>query len=173
VSINYTPHVFVTAEIVTAATLNAEIGTPFTGLQAAWTGFTPSLIGATTNPVVNNGSAVGRYFQDGKTFWYRLTITFGSTSTYGSGIWSIVLPFITTTPNVANLHTSAMCHYFHNAGSVHLIGQAILLDTSATNSLVLYTSQTAADGLVPVTPTAPWTWATSDSLHVDGKVESA
>jgi hypothetical protein len=171
VSLNTTPRTWVTAEIVTAAELNTEIRDAFTGVQAAWTGFTPSLIGSTTNPVVNNGSAVGRYFQLGKTFWFYGEIIFGSTSTFGSGTWSLVLPFITAPVNVANI--ASMGHTFYGHGGSRQFGMMWQPNASALNSLTLYTSQTAADADVAVNPTTPWTWASADFISFDGTIESA
>lgn len=54
-----------------------------------WTTFTPTWTGATTNPVIGNGSISGKYRRSATSdivhFW--IYILMGSTTTYGSGVW--------------------------------------------------------------------------------------
>src|SRR5690242_17937039 len=91
--VNYTPKTWAPGPpAVTAADLNAEIKTPWTGVQSAWTSYTPVWTGTTTNPVIGNGSLNGRYARLGKTLDVFIQITMGSTTTFGSGAWLLTLP---------------------------------------------------------------------------------
>jgi hypothetical protein len=67
-----------------------------TGLKVsgggAWTAYTPTLTGSTTNPTIGNGSITGHYSQNGKSVDFRIVLTIGSTTTRGVGAWSFSLP---------------------------------------------------------------------------------
>jgi hypothetical protein len=62
---------------------------PLTPYTALWTA-------VTTNPVINNGSIVAGYKQFGPLVFVSVTITMGSTTTYGSGGYSISAPVATS-----------------------------------------------------------------------------
>jgi len=57
-----------------------------------WKTYTPAWTAATTNPVLGNGTLTGQYLQVGKTVHYRIVLTMGSTTTYGSGYYQLSLP---------------------------------------------------------------------------------
>jgi hypothetical protein len=61
-------------------------------LQGSWYSYTPTWTGATTNPVINNGTLAGFYTQVGKTVKARIEVAAGSSTTYGSGLYSWALP---------------------------------------------------------------------------------
>ena len=61
-------------------------------IQGVWTGWTPTLTAATTNPTIGNGTLAGRYMQIGTTVFAVFVFTFGSTSNAGSGQWSMSYP---------------------------------------------------------------------------------
>jgi hypothetical protein len=92
VSLNTTPRTWVASEFVTAAFMNTEVRDALTGLQAAWTAYTPALTASTTNPTQGNSTYTGSYMQMGKTVFYRVLITLGSTFNVGSGNYLISLP---------------------------------------------------------------------------------
>lgn len=82
---------FVAGEIVTAAKMN-EIRTAFTGLQAGWDTYTPTLGATTTNPNVTYTRRVGRYLRTGKTVVGLVTIELATVTSAGSGTLSINMP---------------------------------------------------------------------------------
>jgi hypothetical protein len=89
VSLNTTPRTFVTAEIETAAIFNAEVRDALTGIQAAWTAYTPTA----ANLTVGNGSLAGRWAQIGKTaIGVRINFVAGSTTTYTATGATFTLP---------------------------------------------------------------------------------
>lgn len=116
--------------------------------------YTPAWTG-TTNPVLNNGTLLGRYVLAGRlvTGWFDLTI--GSSTTFGSGGYRISLPVPAAYP-----------------GSDIPIGTFIATDASdgnrrRTGALTIVTATTVRadrDGVSgsATTPTAPFTWATGD-----------
>ena len=57
-----------------------------------WQSYTVSWTAATTNPSIGNGTLSGRYTQIGKTVIGSISLTMGSTTTYGTGAWSFSLP---------------------------------------------------------------------------------
>lgn len=136
--------------ILTAAQLNNY-------LPQAWSSWTPVLTG-TTNPAIGNGTAVGRYIQYGKTVIFTVKITFGSTSTFGSGAWFLSLPVARASGGVVradfffeDASTSNRSRGYNYAGTTTTLG-------------IAYDDGTAV--AAAVTPTAPFTWTTSDSIEV-------
>lgn len=84
------PRTFVAAETETAAYLNS-LGSIIAGMMSAWTPFTPTWTAATTNPVLGNGTLVGRSLQIGKTVYWWVRVVGGSSTTWGSGgyLWNL------------------------------------------------------------------------------------
>lgn len=58
----------------------------------AKTAYLPTWTGSGGNPAIGNGTIEGLYSQVGKHVTARITITAGSTTTFGSGDWSFGLP---------------------------------------------------------------------------------
>lgn len=88
----FAPRTWVVGEVVSAALLNQEIRDQFNSIFAAWSSYTPTWTAATTNPVLNNGTIVGRYIKIGLTVTAAIKLTMGSTTTYGSGIYRFGIP---------------------------------------------------------------------------------
>lgn len=83
-----------------------------------WIDYTPTWTGTTTNPVIGNGSIVGRYSLVNKTVTAQIFVLTGSTTTYGSGDYRFSLP-VTAATTLANYPA---------------IGNGWLYDTSANSS---------------------------------------
>jgi hypothetical protein len=142
--------------------LTAEIA----AMQAAWTSYTPVWTGSTTNPVIGNGSIVGKYRQAGsagKTIQFRVAITMGSTTTYGAGNYSISLPPFALASLAEPLPLiSGLCR--DEGSSLFYLGIAIPFSTT--------TVSVVTNGATVITPTTPFTWAVTDVLRVAGTYES-
>lgn len=58
-------------------------------MAPGWTTYTPTWTGATTNPVIGNGTITGKYRRSANSdivhWWLRILI--GSTTTFGSGVY--------------------------------------------------------------------------------------
>jgi len=160
VSLNSTPRTWVAGEVVTAAEMNTEVRDAFTGIQAAWGGWTPTW----TNLTVGNGSLVPRFNRIGATIFGRLLLTWGST-TSSAGVIRFTLPSAPVTAG-----SNLFCP----------IGHAYIFDTSAgtkfyrklsldgANSSVTLTD----DSFVQVSNTVPMTWATGDTLAISFTYEA-
>ena len=128
----------------------------------AWTAYTPTWGGNTTNPAIGNGTITGSYCQIGKTVFGRVKIVVGSTTTFGSGAYFLSLPV-----TAASTDQSA--------------GQGILADNSASTryTVVLTPSSTTnvwiryGANALDTTSAAPMTWATNDNLVVSFTYEAA
>lgn len=164
--LNTTPAAWVTNETVTATKMNTEIRDALTNLQAAWTAYTPAWTATTTNPTLGNGTITGKYTRIGKLIIGRISLLMGSTTTFGAGAYRLSLP---VTPHADN-YTVAFAQ----------IGNIGMIDTSASSRafrVALCVDATTigiqdASG-VPVSPTAPWTWANGDGLVATFEYEAA
>lgn len=87
--------------------------------------YTPTWTGATTNPVLGNGTMTADYVKVGQLVRCSLRIDMGSTTTYGSGVWSFTPPF---TASAANDVGSA---YAFDAGTANRVGAVQFASTTA------------------------------------------
>jgi hypothetical protein len=131
--------------------------------SSAWTAFTPTWSGSVTNPVLGNGSFTGtKYLQVGKTVRFRLILTMGSTTTYGSGAWGLTLP---VAPSDSQ---AAACVYVDSSASTRNAGTAWLTAGSGIFRMLPPTDASSAG----ISGTVPFTWATSDQLIITGLYET-
>ncbi|MFE6484701.1 hypothetical protein ACFVGN_17435 [Streptomyces sp. NPDC057757] len=91
-----TPVAGMVAWLTTPGTLSYFTGAAWTTL-GAWNAYTPAWTAATTDPVIGNGSVTGRYAVVGKVCHFTAFVACGSTTTYGSGAYSLSLPLATGT----------------------------------------------------------------------------
>lgn len=118
-----------------------------------WTSYNPpSLVwGASVAPVLGNGVLLGRYRRAGTSdlVIYEGLLTAGSTTTFGSGIWTMSLPFTASS-------------------TVSAVGGAMLLDSGTQRKAgicwLLTTTTIAFVSAGDVTSTSPHTWASTDVL---------
>jgi hypothetical protein len=157
---------------VTAPTTSTQISTTIFGtpvatnmgiIGGAWTAYTPTWSATGTNPVVVNGTLIGRYKQVDKTVHFEIVYTVGSTDTLGTGGYSWTLPPVTA-----------------QSGSHVAAGSGNFYDSSATTDFsrgALKSSTTAVqlnDGLGnrvgAATPVVP---AVGDIISINGTYEAA
>jgi hypothetical protein len=135
------------------------------GIEAAWTAYTPTWTGSGSNPAIGNGSVVGRYKRIGKTIIFRVIITAGSTTTFGTGNYSIGLPV------AAHATGRQVCHGDIASGSTYSMRGRIEAGASTTQ---LWTPGTVAGGADrTVTPTVPAALANGSVLVLEGTYEAA
>lgn len=124
-----------------------------------WTSFTPTWSGSTTNPTLGNGAYNNAYQLLGSTVNFRLNLTMGSTTTYGSGAYGWTLPL--------NPKNDTAC-------------AAVLVDASATQRYAATAWLTNASGIfrllhggpsAGVAGTVPFTFAQSDQIIISGTYE--
>jgi hypothetical protein len=91
-----TPHDWTSGEIVTDVLLDEQLR----GFQegfGALSAHTPVITASGTAFAIGNGAVAGAYSQIQKWVRYRGKIVFGSTTTFGTGVYSISLPVAVST----------------------------------------------------------------------------
>lgn len=132
-----------------------------TALTDQWTPYTPTWTGGT--PAIGNGTLAGAYIQIGKFVVFRINMVAGSTTTFGSGAWTIGLPVSS------------------NVATGQRVGGATLNDSSATTNRMgrsVYTNGVQGVALVDEATTrvgsaTPFAWATGDQWTVEGVYEAS
>jgi hypothetical protein len=163
-SLNTTPATWVAGTTVSAAQMNTEIRDAVTGIQAAWTAYTPTWAGSTTNPVLGNGTIAGRYMRVGKTFDVNIQLTMGSTTTFGTGVWSFSLPFTL----LSGRAMYGNCDMVDTSASSGFFGNVVPFSTSSLSIRAV-----GAGAAANVTNLVPFTWATTDTLTILARGELA
>jgi hypothetical protein len=118
--------------------------------------YTPTWTGSGSNPSLGNGTVSGKYMELGDFVVGAFHYTMGSTTTYGSGNYSIALPVTasTTWPGLCVIWATDS-----SAGGAIYSGFGYVF-TTTTMLLV-----TKADPAANWTPTVPITFAQSDMLR--------
>jgi hypothetical protein len=130
-----------------------------------WTSYTPAWTGSVTNPVLGNGTIAGRYSKVGKMVDFSIKITAGSTTTFGSGPWSLSLPVAAA--SVIDMIGNVLIGDLTGT-SMYSMGAAYIPDGGTT--LQAYAGG-KNDGAL-VSATYPQTWANGDRLWVTGRYEA-
>jgi len=133
-------------------------------LTPGWTAYTPSWTASTTNPVLNNGTLVGRYRRPtgADLVIVEVRLTIGSTTTFGSGTYWISVP---VTPSAtATLNAAGAC-YTLDSGTLDKAAITVFED----NTKVKFVSATAG----VFTPTVPQTFANGDQIRFSIAYEPA
>lgn len=134
-----------------------------------WLSFTPSWVSSTTNPVIGNGTMVGRYrVLPSKTVQFVLRITAGTTTTYGTGAF-YSFGGLPTAPMqvVSNLSQVVQCYYWDSSASTKYYGYAYVASGTTWQMQV----GNAAANLVTVGVASPVAPGTSDEWSLWGTVE--
>lgn len=156
------PATFTAGSVLTASTMNAQVRDNFKAIGDSWASYTPTWTG-TTNPALGNGTIASAYMQAGKFVNFRIRIVMGSTTTYGTGGWLLTLPVASAVGFNNVLDCSVLLH--DTSAGARYMRSAYL--NSATQLAL------ADDGGILVSGTAPFTWATGDSLSIAGSYEAA
>lgn len=139
-----------------------------TGADWDWDNWTPTF----ANFSIGNGTLVAKYKQIGKVVYYRLHITFGTTTSLGTGP-TFTLPVASKAyPNVAgsilgNIH-------MEDTGSSNAIG-LVEKGSASTTICNLYVNTASGTylGVSGISGTLPWTWGNTDQINVTGHYEAA
>lgn len=136
-------------------------------LGNAWTAWTPTWTGATSNPAIVNGTINGRFKKFGK--WGIATgmIVAGAGTTFGSGAFRVNMPSGWT------LEANAPIQLFR--------GSALIYDASLTTNYIAalaYVSTTTVEfrthaATAAASATVPFTFAVSDVISWEVVVELA
>ena len=138
-------------------------GTAYTGINNYFSTQTATVLltGATTNPVIGNGSLAANWSRSGRRVTLTVTLTIGSTTTLGSGNWLFSLPVPATSINDvgAAFYACAAALY---CGSV-------LVDSPAGYITCFSASNTSS----AVKSTVPGAWAAGDTLRFTAEYSAA
>lgn len=150
----------VASNITDSAVTPAKLFTG-TGSTWVWQTYSPSW----TNVTVGNGTVAAFYTQIGKTVLYKISLTFGGTTSI-TGNARVSIPITSVTyPLYSTLGTGAMND---GGGAARPIYHNWATTTSAE---IFYTSNSTTFGFV--TSTTPATWTNGDILFLSGSYEAA
>lgn len=141
---------FLTGSVPDSTTLG-YVTDALQGLTDPWTSWSIAWTASGTAPALGNATTNCSYLQAGKLVIAKFVVTFGSTSTYGTGTYSFSLPATA-------------------AGTTYGLGVAWALDASANTRNVMAVAQNSATTFqlqahgqtATVGQTVPWTWANGD-----------
>jgi hypothetical protein len=140
-----------------------------TGTSWVWQSYSPSWTGGA--PAIGNGTIVGKYSQVGKTVFYRIIVTMGSTTTYGAGTWAFSLPVTSTEGTTGFPPTGTYAAYDNSAGNNYWGGIGFASTTTVAG--LINSISTAGQWGGTLGTTTPFTWAQSDILYIKGFYEAA
>lgn len=133
-----------------------------TALSDDWAVWVPVWSTSGTAPSVGDGTLTGRYKQIGKTVHYNMTLTWGTTTSAGTGTWSFTTPIDVQT---ARLPLPTMAIDVSAALGYPCVARTT---TASPNILAIYTSTPA----VIAGSTVPFVWANTDQLIINGTYEA-
>jgi hypothetical protein len=130
-----------------------------TNLVTLWgQSYTPTWTASGTAPALGNGTLVGYWSRSGNLINFAIRLIAGTTTTFGTGTWRFALPMAPSIgiPQIvpAVLYDGSANDYANIHG--HLLGGGVAYLTFPYPALG------------SVGPTVPWTWATTDIVHVSG-----
>ena len=161
------PRTWVAAEVVSASIGNTHWRDNFKAIGDAWASYTPTWSASGTAVAIGNGTQVGGYINPGKLVIFRAKITMGSTTTYGTGSYRIALP---VSMNASDPGRFMVTLLDSSAGATY---QGVTYNVSGTLAPIAADNGTAGGALAGITPTVPFTFATSDTIEATGMYEAA
>lgn len=163
------PRTWVVGEVVTAAMQNAEIRDQFNDLIAGGTAFTPSWTATTTNPVIGNGTLVGRSKLIGKMCTATLEGVMGTTTTFGAGTWMFSLPYTAASPGSTSANWAWIGSARAHSATTWYTGASAVVKGTAILRVFSHAAGTEWS------PTQPHSWvgASTNYLHAQITYEIA
>lgn len=134
-------------------------------LFKAWTSYSPAWSSSGTAPALGNGTLVGRHRKLGRTVDVLIRLTWGSTTTGGTGEWRFTLPFAPVDEQI--LH--AMCYDTSAALPVPAMARLV----TGSPHITRIGAHTAAGVGTWLDFDGPFAWATGDQVLVEGTYEAA
>lgn len=157
---------------ITASRLNL-----ITPRWSTWTPTWTTSSGAAT-PSFGNAVITAVYSQCADVVFFRLEITFGTTTNFGGGgtsdNWRFALPV--TASATANMVGFGDGQDTSVAGAVGRVGIRVRIDTTTTMQLETSTGRPDATVIAnggTIDAVSPWTWANTDIIRVSGHYQSA
>lgn len=170
------------------ADLFAEIGTLYGAgdgsttftLPDDWVSYTPTWATSGGAPSIGNGTLTGRYrILSPKTVIFQVFLTFGSTTSGGSGTFTFTLPFVGRAGGEQNVTSKAFTTGGFNYSGVGLLGSSATVVTpyfptssADTRLLPARNSNTGAVGEGQPLIAGNYPWTNGSNLWVGGVYES-
>ena len=126
------------------------------------TTFTPAWTGAGSNPAIGNGTLTGFYYRVGNLIIATWNIIAGSTTTFGSGQYSVGLP-VTAATSPAQRWT--LTGDLLDAGVQHYEAVGVVNGSTTFEEILVMSNAT---GPTNWTATAPFTFGNTDRLTISG-----
>ena len=140
-----------------------------TGLKYAglWTTFTPSFSGLT----LGNATTLGQYCQIADTTFFRVKVTFGSTTSF-TGSVDLTLP---TTPNAYSTFDfmNVLCQYYDNSATIFSPSPANINIGGTTLRLLVMNVSATYPTATDINASIPFTWATNDTITIQGSYRNS
>jgi hypothetical protein len=115
--------------------------------------YVPAWTGSISSPVLGDGTLTGEYFIANGMCQVTVTLTVGSTTTFGSGPWFFTLPI--TCRSIATQYGSALAL---DAGTLYYVGTTDAAGTVLSATFDQTNTQAQSN--------VPFTWASGDSLSM-------
>lgn len=129
-------------------------------VNTAWTSYTPTWTGSTGSPSLGNGTVSAAYKRIGKTMFFRIHYTFGTTTNFGSGAWAFTIP-------VAANGVSAMpAVCIQSVGSNRWPATGWISGTTVTRIVA------GSGGNAGIGSGSPFAWTDADELVMSGCYET-
>ena len=136
----------------------------------SWTSYTPTwyTYGGGFGSI-GNGTLRGKYTIIGTTVIYTILLHGGSTTNFGSSYWAFSLPFV-----VANEDMTGSAFSRRNTTGEYFMGSLIAgsFTYGISNSIGIIGTHAGQVSDLFISPTSPFTWATSDRLIINGFYET-
>jgi hypothetical protein len=145
--------------------LAEEVDALITAAPGTWAAYTPTWGTSGTAPALGNGTIVGRYIQVGKKVRAEILVTFGSTTTFGTGGYTFTLPVAASaSPNHVG---SVYLRDTSGTSTGHYVGIAVIQGSLSTTTLNIFEGSAHAQ----VQPAVPVTWANTDFWSISIEYE--
>lgn len=131
-----------------------------------WFTYDPLWTGSVANPVIGNGALIGAFtICDGGVCKIKISITMGSTTTYGTGTWLLSLPVQARNDEHNNLGLAVMKD--DNTGNVYPRIVYVAPNLSYVNSFRQLDSPNTT--ILTIDATTPFTWNTGDLIYINAE----
>jgi len=152
-----TPRTWVAGEVVTAAEMNTEVRDAISGIQSAWTSWTPTVASGLT---VGNGVWTGAYIQVGKSIRARFSFTLGTTSSV-TGAILLLYPIAISASYPTFTNTGAASLYDLSATTTGRLPATVSVNSTASSGVGSFLFSCTGG---QANATVPFTWATGDQF---------
>ncbi len=143
-----------------------------TASSSGWAAYTPVWTASTTNPSLGNGSLTGRHQRFGRTRIVAINLIPGSTTTFGSGNYSLSLPAAAAASGMTLLGEAQFLASGSGSTGNRFLGQCVISSGASTTSPFFPPSETSVIAGF-MSPTQPEQFRSGDQLRLTLVYETA